>query len=40
MITYSVGQDLCEAYVGGDPAQFRRLLAEQVRVTDVLAPRT
>jgi len=40
VITYSAGQDLCEAYVGGDPAQFRRLLTEQVRVTDLLAPRT
>ena len=39
VITYSAGQDLCEAYVGDDPAQFRRLLTEQVRVADLLAAR-
>lgn len=40
MITYSAGQGLCEAYIGGDPARFRRLLTEQVRVTDLIAART
>ena len=40
VITYSAGQDLCEAYIGGDPARFRRLLTEQVRVADLLAART
>lgn len=37
VITYSAGRDLCRAYVGGDPAQFRRLLTEHVRVGDLLA---
>jgi hypothetical protein len=36
VITYSVGRDLCRAYHGGDPARFRRLLTEQVRVQDLL----
>ena len=40
VITYSAGQDLCEAYVGGDPVRFRRLLTEQVRVGDLLAVQT
>jgi hypothetical protein len=34
-ITYSAGRDLCGAYVGGDPARFRRLLTEQVRVSEL-----
>jgi hypothetical protein len=34
-ITYSAGRALCGAYVGGDPAKFRRLLTEQVRVSDL-----
>jgi hypothetical protein len=34
-ITYSAGRELCAAYVGGDPARFRRLLTEQVRVSDL-----
>ncbi len=38
-ITYSAGQDLCEAYVAGDPARFKTLLTQQVRVADLLAPR-
>jgi hypothetical protein len=38
-ITYSAGQELCGAYVGGDPARFRTLLTEQVRVADLLAAR-
>jgi hypothetical protein len=35
-ITYSAGRDLCEAWVGGDPARFTRLLTEQIRVGDLL----
>jgi hypothetical protein len=37
VITYSAGRDLCRAYVGGDPARFRRLLTEHVRIGDLLA---
>ena len=37
VITYSAGRDLCGAYLDGDPARFRRLLTEQVRVADLLA---
>jgi hypothetical protein len=36
-ITYSAGRDLCRGYLGGDPARFRTLLTEQVRVRDLLA---
>ena len=36
-ITYSAGRELCRGYAGGDPARFRRLLTEQVRVQDLLA---
>jgi hypothetical protein len=36
-ITYSAGRDLCRAYVSADPARFRTLLTEQVRVGDLLA---
>jgi hypothetical protein len=36
-ITYSAGHDLCEAWVGGDPSRFVRLLSEHVRVSDLLA---
>ena len=32
VITYSAGRDLCRAYVKGDPARFRTLLTEQVRI--------
>jgi hypothetical protein len=35
-ITYSAGRELCRAYVGGDPARFRRLLTEQVRVSQLV----
>jgi hypothetical protein len=35
-ITYSAGRELCEAWVGGEPARFVRLLTEQVRVADLL----
>ena len=34
-ITYSAGRDLCGAYVGDDPARLRRLLTEQVRVSEL-----
>jgi hypothetical protein len=37
VITYSAGRDLCRAYVGGDPARFRTLLTEHVRIGDLLA---
>jgi len=36
-ITYSAGRRLCGAYVAGDPARFRRLLTEEVRVGELLA---
>jgi hypothetical protein len=35
-ITYSAGRELCEAWVGGEPARFVRLLTEQVRVGELL----
>ncbi len=35
-ITYSAGRELCEAWVGGEPARFARLLTEQVRVAELL----
>jgi len=38
MITYSAGRDLCRAYVAGEPERFRRLLTEQVRVSDLTPP--
>jgi hypothetical protein len=34
-INYSAGRERCRAYVGGDPSRFRRLLTEQVRVSDL-----
>jgi hypothetical protein len=34
-VCYPAGLALCRAYVGGDPARFRRLLNEQVRVSDL-----
>jgi hypothetical protein len=37
IVTYPAGRELCRAYVGGDPARFRLLLTEQVRVGDLLA---
>ena len=37
VITYSAGRDLCRAYVGDDPARFRTLLTEHVRIGDLLA---
>ena len=36
MTTYSAGRDLCRAYVGGDPARFRTLRTEHVRIGDLL----
>jgi hypothetical protein len=38
VINYSAGGELCQAWVGGDPARFARLLTEHVRVSDLLAP--
>ena len=35
VMNYSAGHDLCRSYVSGDPARFRRLLTEQVRVRDL-----
>jgi hypothetical protein len=37
VINYSAGRELCAAYTAGDPARFRRLLTEQVRVRDLPA---
>jgi hypothetical protein len=36
VVCYSAGRELCEAWVGGDPARFRTLLSEHVRVRDLL----
>jgi hypothetical protein len=36
MITYPAGLGLCRSYVAGDPERFRRLLTQQVRVSDLL----
>jgi hypothetical protein len=36
-ITYAAGRDLCRAYTRGDPARFRRLLTEHVRVGELLS---
>jgi hypothetical protein len=35
VINYSAGRDLCRSFVNGDPARFRHLLTEQVRVSDL-----
>jgi hypothetical protein len=35
VITYSAGRELAHAYVGGSTERFRRLLTEQVRVSDL-----
>ncbi len=37
VISYPAGRELCEAYVAGDPARYRRLLSEPVRVGELLA---
>jgi hypothetical protein len=39
VVTYAAGRELCSAYAGDDPARFRRLLTEQVRVGELLAAR-
>jgi len=36
VFTYPAGQQVCEAYVGGDPGRFRRLLTDQVRIGELL----
>jgi hypothetical protein len=36
VMTLSAGRELCHAYVAGEPARFRHLLTEQVRVRDLL----
>ena len=36
VVNYSAGRALCEAWVGGDPGRFSRLLTEQVRVGELL----
>jgi hypothetical protein len=36
ILTYQAGRHLCRAYVRDDPARFRRLVTEQVRVRDLL----
>ncbi len=36
-ITYTAGRELCDAYIGGDPARLRTLLTEHVRIGDLLA---
>jgi hypothetical protein len=38
VLTYEAGHELCRAYVAGEPARFRTLLTEQVRVRDLLTP--
>jgi hypothetical protein len=38
VINYSAGGELCQAWVGGDPTRFARLLTEHVRVSELLAP--
>jgi hypothetical protein len=38
-ITYTAGEELCRAYVGGDPSRFRRLLTEHVRIGELLESR-
>jgi hypothetical protein len=37
-VCYPAGLALCREFVAGDPARFRRLLTEQVRVPDLVAP--
>jgi hypothetical protein len=37
-ICYPAGLALCRAFVDGQPARFRTLLTEQVRVRDLIAP--
>lgn len=35
IFNYPAGQQLCAAYLDGDPARYRRLVTEQVRVRDL-----
>ena len=35
-VTYSAGERLAGAFVGGDPERFRRLLNEQLTTADLL----
>jgi hypothetical protein len=37
IVTYPAGRELCRAWVGGDPARFRRLVTEQVRAGELTA---
>lgn len=37
VVCYSQGERLCRAWVAGDPARYRRLLTEQVRVRDLVS---
>ena len=37
VICYSAGVELCGRFTAGDPARFRTLLQEQLRVADLLA---
>jgi len=37
VICYPAGRELCTAYIAGDPARFRWLLSEQVRVGELVA---
>jgi hypothetical protein len=39
VINYSAGREVVHGWVGGDPARFRRLLTEHVRVGDLLGSR-
>ena len=39
VINYSAGRELCEAWIGEEPARLARLLTEQVRVGDLVADR-
>ncbi len=39
VITYTAGHQLCRSFVDGDPARFRQLLTEHVRIGDLTAPR-
>ena len=37
-VCYPAGLERCRAYVAGDATRFRRLLTEQVRVSDLASP--
>ena len=36
ILSYAAGRELCLAYVDGDPARFRCLLTDQIRVGDLV----